>query len=101
VSASRTGRFTFGERTCDTHWTRGWVGPTADLDIVEKRTFLTSAGIELRFLGHPAHGLVAIRIELSRLQESVPAGNNDVLAELRLNIIYSDLRKRMQQMRII
>jgi hypothetical protein len=32
-SASRPGRaFTPGERTPGTHWTGGWVGPTAGLD---------------------------------------------------------------------
>jgi hypothetical protein len=35
-SASRTGRFTPGERTTGTHW---WVGPRAGLDDV-KRKFL-------------------------------------------------------------
>jgi hypothetical protein len=36
-SASRSGRFTPGERAPSTHWTSGWVGPRADLDNVKKR----------------------------------------------------------------
>jgi hypothetical protein len=47
-SASRPGRFTTG-----THWIRGWVNPIASLDSVEKRTFLTLPGLELRPLGRP------------------------------------------------
>jgi hypothetical protein len=31
-SASRTGRFTPGERAPGTHWIGGWVGPRAGLD---------------------------------------------------------------------
>jgi hypothetical protein len=52
-SASRPGRFTPGERTPDTHWIGGWVDPRAGLDDVEKRTFLTLPGLELRLLGRP------------------------------------------------
>jgi hypothetical protein len=37
-SASRPGRFTPGERASSTHWIKGWVGPRAGLDAVEKRT---------------------------------------------------------------
>jgi hypothetical protein len=33
VSASRPGRFTPGERTPDTHWLDGWVGPRTGLDV--------------------------------------------------------------------
>jgi hypothetical protein len=36
-SASRPGRFTPRERPPDTHWIRGWVGPSAVLDAVVKR----------------------------------------------------------------
>jgi hypothetical protein len=36
-SASHPGRFTSWERAPGTHWTGGWVGPRAGLDIVEKR----------------------------------------------------------------
>jgi hypothetical protein len=36
-SASRTGRFTPGERAPGTHWIGGWVGPRAILDAVVKR----------------------------------------------------------------
>jgi hypothetical protein len=46
-SASRPGRFAHGERAPYNHWIRGWVGPTASLDDVEKRKFLTVLGPEL------------------------------------------------------
>jgi hypothetical protein len=52
--ASRLGRFTPGDRAPGTHWIGGWVGPTAGLDNVEKRKFLTLPGLELRPLGRPA-----------------------------------------------
>jgi hypothetical protein len=32
----------------DTHWIRGWVGPTSGLDAVEKTKFLLLPGIEHR-----------------------------------------------------
>jgi hypothetical protein len=40
-SASRTGRFTPGERDHVIHWIEGWVGPNAGLGLVEKRKILT------------------------------------------------------------
>jgi hypothetical protein len=48
-STSRPGRFTPG-----THWIGGWVNLRAGLDDLEKRTFLTLPGLELRPLGRPA-----------------------------------------------
>jgi hypothetical protein len=39
-SASRTGRFTHGERALGTHWIGSWVDPRAGLDDVEKRKIL-------------------------------------------------------------
>jgi hypothetical protein len=54
-SASRSGRFTPGERTSGTHWIGGWVDPRAGLDDVEKRKLLTLPGLELRPLGRPVH----------------------------------------------
>jgi hypothetical protein len=53
-SASRPCLFTPEERAPDTHWIKGWVGPRAGLDEVEKRKFLTLPGLELRPLGFPA-----------------------------------------------
>jgi hypothetical protein len=53
-SASHPGRFTHGERAPGTHWTGGWVGPSAGLYDLEKRKFLTLPGFELRLLGRPA-----------------------------------------------
>jgi hypothetical protein len=44
-SASRTGRFTLGERVPGTYWIGGWVDPRADLHDVEKRKFLTLLGL--------------------------------------------------------
>jgi hypothetical protein len=37
-----------GERAPDTHWIRGWVGPRAGLDDVEKRKFLLLLEIHLK-----------------------------------------------------
>jgi hypothetical protein len=61
-SASRPGRFTHGERAPGTHYTGGWVGPRAGLDM-EKWKLLTLPGLELRPLGQPA----AIPTALHRL----------------------------------
>jgi hypothetical protein len=44
-SASRFARF-----TTSTHWIEGWVGPTAGLDDVVKRKFVTPPGLECRLL---------------------------------------------------
>jgi hypothetical protein len=46
-SASRLGRFTFGEIATGTHWIWDWVSPRAGLHEV-KRKFLTPPGLELR-----------------------------------------------------
>jgi hypothetical protein len=56
-SASCPSRFTPG-----THWIRGWVGPRAGLDAVEKRKFLTLPGLELRPLGRPARSQSLYRL---------------------------------------
>jgi hypothetical protein len=53
-SASRPGRFTFGERAPCTHWVGGWVDPRVGLDDLEKRKFLTLPELELRLLSRPA-----------------------------------------------
>jgi hypothetical protein len=53
-SASRTCRYTLGEKSPGTHWIGGWVDPRASLDDVEKRKFLTLPGLELKPLGRPA-----------------------------------------------
>jgi hypothetical protein len=60
-SASRPGRLPPGERSFDTNWKGGWVGPRAGLNDVEKRKFLTLPGLELRPLCRP----VAIPTALS------------------------------------
>jgi hypothetical protein len=47
-SASRTGRFTSGERAPSIRWIGGWVDPRVGLDDTEKRIFLNLPGLELR-----------------------------------------------------
>jgi hypothetical protein len=54
-SGSRPGHFTPVERSPDTHWVGGWTWPRTGMDNVEKRTFLTLPGLELRPFGRPAH----------------------------------------------
>jgi hypothetical protein len=61
-TASRPGRFTPWERAPGTHWIGGWVGPRAGLDDVEKRKFLTLAGLELRPLCRPARSQSLYRL---------------------------------------
>jgi hypothetical protein len=53
-SASRTGRFTPGEKAPGTQWTGGWVGPRAGLGLAKKRKFLILPGHERRPFGRPA-----------------------------------------------
>jgi hypothetical protein len=43
-----------GDSPSGTHWIGNWVGPSVGLDNVEKKKFLTLAGLELRPLGSPA-----------------------------------------------
>jgi hypothetical protein len=50
------------ERAPGTYGIGGWVGPTAGLDDLEKRKFLTLPGLELRPLGHPARGQSLYRL---------------------------------------
>jgi hypothetical protein len=45
--ASCPGHFTPGEKAHGTHWTGDGLGPTAGLDDVEKRKYLTLPGLEL------------------------------------------------------
>jgi hypothetical protein len=65
LSALRPGRFTPGNIALGTHWIGGWVGPSAGLDDVEKRKFLTLSGLELRPLGRPARSQSLYRIRYS------------------------------------
>jgi hypothetical protein len=37
-----------GERSPDTHWIRGWMGPRAGLDDVQKKKFLPLLEVRLR-----------------------------------------------------
>jgi hypothetical protein len=43
LSASRPGRFTFGERASGTNWIGGWVGLRAGPDAVSREKFLAPA----------------------------------------------------------
>jgi hypothetical protein len=61
-SASRPCRLTPVERAPGTHWIGGWVDPTAGLDDVEKRKFLTLPGLEVRPLGRPARNQSLYRL---------------------------------------
>jgi hypothetical protein len=52
--ASRSCRFTSGERTADILWIGCWVDLRTGLDDVDKRKFLALPGLELRPLSRPA-----------------------------------------------
>jgi hypothetical protein len=55
ISVTPRPRFTPGERTPDTHWTGGWVGPRAGLNTeVRGKILLPLPGIEPRSPGRPA-----------------------------------------------
>jgi hypothetical protein len=49
-----------------TDWVRGWVDPRVALNDVEKRTFLTLPGLELRPLGRPARSQSLYRLRYPR-----------------------------------
>jgi hypothetical protein len=53
-SASRTGRFTPGERAPGTHRIGRWVSSRTGLNDMEKEKFLPLPGLELQRLGRPA-----------------------------------------------
>jgi hypothetical protein len=50
------------ERALGTHWRRGWVGPRAGLDDMEKTKFLTLPGLELRTFGRPTRSQSLYRL---------------------------------------
>jgi hypothetical protein len=62
LSASRPVRFTPREKFPGTHWIGDWVGPRTGLHDMEKRKFLTLAGLELRSLGRPARSQLLYRL---------------------------------------
>jgi hypothetical protein len=64
-SASRSGRFTPGERASVTHWIGGWVDPRAGLDDVERINLLLE--MEPKFRGYKTRSIVATVTELTRL----------------------------------
>jgi hypothetical protein len=51
-----------GKEPPGTHCIGGWVGPTAGLDVVEKRKSLPLQGLELQPLGRPARGQSLYRL---------------------------------------
>jgi hypothetical protein len=53
-SASRPWNFSSGERSPDTHWIGGWLGPRAGLDDMKKRKFWALTGLEFQTLCRPA-----------------------------------------------
>jgi hypothetical protein len=55
LSASRPCRFTLGERKPGTNRIRGWVGPRAGMDDIEKRKFMTSIKREFIWKGCIRH----------------------------------------------
>jgi len=56
------GRFTAGDRTHETHWIGGWVGPRVGLDAVARRKILSLCRETNR--GDPARSLVSMLTEL-------------------------------------
>jgi hypothetical protein len=66
-SASRTSRFTPGERAPGTHWIEGWMNLRVGLDDAEKRKFLPLPGLELRPLGRPGRNQSLYRYVTSQI----------------------------------
>jgi hypothetical protein len=75
--ASRPCSFIPAERDPGTHWIAGCMGPTAGLDDVEKRKFLTLPGLEL-----PPSGRPASRQSLYRLRYSGSLAVRTIFANL-------------------
>jgi hypothetical protein len=76
--ASRSGRFTSGERVPRIHGIGDWVDPRAGLDVVEKRPFLTLLELDLLPLGRPARSQLLYRLRYLGSQ-SVPIVMSSVL----------------------
>jgi hypothetical protein len=53
LSVTPRPRFTPGEKTPGTHWTGGWVGPTAGLDTEARGKIFASPGNEPQSPGRP------------------------------------------------
>jgi hypothetical protein len=68
--ASRPARFTAGERAPNTHWMGGWVDPRVGLDDVERITFLTLPGLELRTQVRPAPSQSLYRLHYTKSEEN-------------------------------
>jgi hypothetical protein len=61
-SASRPDRFALRERAPSTRWIGDWVEPSASLEDVEKRKFLTLKGLERRPFCRPARSQLLYRL---------------------------------------
>jgi hypothetical protein len=61
-SASRSGRFTPGERSSGTNCIGGWVDPRAGLDDMEKRKYLSLPELELRPIRSPSRSQSLYRL---------------------------------------
>jgi hypothetical protein len=77
--ASRSDRFSFGERAPDTHWLRGCVGPRSGLDDMENWKFLTLLGLELQLPCRPYQNNMYINVNMKthaiRFREILCAAN--------------------------
>jgi hypothetical protein len=71
-SASRPYRFNPGEIAPGTRWIGSWVCPTASLNNMEGREFLTLPGLELRPLGSPARSQSVCRLSYPGSSTSKP-----------------------------
>jgi hypothetical protein len=59
--ASSPRHFTPGDRIPGTQWIGDWVGTRAIVDAIKKKkNILSFPGIQLQFLGHPAHKFVTV-----------------------------------------
>jgi hypothetical protein len=74
---------TMGARPLQTHCIRGWVGPRASLDSMEKKNLLLLSELNLSC---PAHSLVPIPTELSQLLLNYVPSSYILLKELFLLI---------------
>jgi hypothetical protein len=62
LSASRSGRFTPGERSSGAHWTEVWAAPKAGMEDVKKRKCLPLQELEFRPLCRPARSQSLYRL---------------------------------------
>jgi hypothetical protein len=72
-SATRSDRFTPGERAPGTHWIGGWLGPRAGLDAVEKIKILPLSGIEPRPSSPSLYRLLSFGITFWKASHNITA----------------------------